>query len=561
MPRRPEPRSVLVIGSGPVVLRHTAAACRVLKAAGLRVTVVDSNLATMTTDPEFADSTYLEPIDPGTVEQVIARERPDALLPTLGGQAALDTTVALYESGVLTRYGVELIGTGIDAILAGENPEELARIAGRAGAETVPEASVPGWEKFELEVVRDHEDTAAVACSAEGSGSLTDRVYRRMCDVAVAVTRAVGAGPGGCTVRFAVDPPGGRVVVTGFDSRVAGSSALAVKLAVGHTLDDLGFVTAPRPPGAGSTGDALEIDVDALYDGRELYLGGVMECFEAPGNPACVLPPITLGRADLARVREATRVLAENTGLRGPLNVRYALTPGALSVLEANPREDRTIPFVSRATGVPLAKAAARVMLGARIAGLRAEGLLPPIGDGGTLPPDAAVAVKQGEVMGIDSNFGTAYAKAHAAASGPLPTKGRIYAAFAARDNRSMIFPVKALADNGFEILAAEGTGTILQYLGLPVTIAREHSLVDLVEAGDIVLVVDTLPGKRQDEIRTAAAARGIPYLTTVQGLAAAVQGIEAVTRGHSSVLSLQEHIAALWPVRAWQDSSRGKPA
>ncbi len=538
---------MLVIGSGRIVLRDTAAACRVLKAEGLRVTMVDSDLTTMTTDPEFADSTYLEPIDPGTVEQVIARERPDALLPTVGGQAALDTTVALYESGVLSRYGVELIGTGIDAILAGENPEELARIVGRAGAEMVPEASVPGWKKFEFELVHDHEGKVAVACS---SGSLTDQAYRRICDVAVAVTRAAGVGPGGCTVRLAADPSGGRVVVTGFDARVARSSALAVKLAVGHTLDDLGFVTATRRPSA--TGDVLEIDVDALYDGHELYLGGVMERFEAPGDPACVLPPITLGRADLARIRESTRVLAESTGLRGPLNVRYALTAGALSVLEANPREDRTIPFVSRATGVPLAKAAARVLLGACIADLRAEGLLPPTGDGGMLPPDAAVAVKQGAVMGIDSDFGTAYAKAQAAASGPLPTKGRVFAAFAARDNRAMIFPVKALADNGFEILAAEGTGTILQYLGVPVTIAREHSIVDLVMAGEIVLVVDTLSGTPRDEVRTAAAARGIPYLTTVQGLAAAVQGIEAVNRGHSSVVSLQEHIAALWPARSW---------
>ncbi|MEU3623586.1 hypothetical protein BS329_13905 [Amycolatopsis coloradensis] len=549
MPRRPERRSVLVIGSGPIALRDTAAACRVLKAAGLRVTMVDSDLTTMTTDPEFADSTYLEPIDPGTVEQVIARERPDALLPTVGGQAALDTTIALYESGVLTRYGIELIGTGIDAILAGENPEEFARIVGRAGAEMVPEASVPGWPKFEFELVQDHEDKVAVACSTGESGSLTDRGYRRMCDLAVAVTRAAGVGPGGCTVRFAADPSGGRVVVTGFDARAPGSSALAVQLAVGHTLDDLGFVTAARRPSA--TGDVLEIDVDALYDGHELYLGGIMERFEAPGDPACVLPPITLGRADLARIRESTRVLAESTGLRGPLNVRYALTPGALSVLEANPREDRTVPFVSRATGVPLAKAAARVLLGARIADLRAEGLLPPTGDGGMLPPDAAVAVKQGEVMAIDSDFGTAYAKALAAASGPLPTKGRVFAAFAARDNRAMIFPVKALADNGFEILAAEGTGAILQYLGVPVTIAREHSIVDLVMAGEIVLVVDTLPGTPRDEIRAAAATRGIPYLTSIQGLTAAVQGIEAVNRGHSSVVSLQEHIDTLWPIRS----------
>ncbi|MBB5849918.1 hypothetical protein ACFQ05_22220 [Amycolatopsis umgeniensis] len=531
MPRRPEPRSVLVIGSGPIVLGQATPACQALKAAGLRITVVDGNLATTTTDPGFADATYLEPVDPSTVEKIIARERPDALLPTLGGQAALDTAVALSESGALARYGVELIGTSIDAILAGENHEEFARIVKRVGAEVLPVASVAGWRKCELELLRDHDDKMAVACS-------TGEFEPRMRDVAVMVAQAVGVGPGGCTLRFAVDPRDGRPVVTGFDPRVARSGVLAVELAVGRTLDDLGsepVLDQPAVPEAPAPVERFpggEIEVVALYDGHELYVGGVVERFES----AWVLPPVTLGRADLARIRESTRVPAESIGL---LNVRYALTSGELSILDAKPGAGGTVPFVSKATGVPLIEAAARVNLGARIADLRTEGLLPSFGDGGSV----RIAAKQGAVMGIGSTFGSAYAKTQAASSNPLPTKGQVFVSFAGRDNRAMVFPVKALADMGFEILASEGTGSVLRRLGVPVTIPRRSSLVDLVLAGEVVLVVDAQAGH---EIRVAAAARGIPFFTTVRGLAAAVQGIEAVSRGRMDVVSLQEHIARL---------------
>ncbi|HET6287433.1 MAG TPA: hypothetical protein VFG15_11865 [Amycolatopsis sp.] len=514
------------------MIGQAAPACRVFKAAGLRVTVVDSDLTTAPTDPALADSTYLEPVDSVTVEKIIAKELPDTLFLTHGGQAALDTTVALYESGVLTRYGVELIGTGIDAILA--------------GGEFAVSASAPGRRKVELELVRDHEGKVAVACLREESGTLTERTYQRMCDEAVELTRA--AGPGGCTIGFAVDPCDGRPVVTGFDPRVIRSSAIAAELALGRTLGDIEVCrdrvvadAAGIPTPDRFRGDAIEIDVDALYDGSELYLGGVMERFET----ACALPPITLGQADLLRIRESTRALAESIG---PLNVRYALESGVLDVLEATPRAGDTVPFVAKATGVPLAEATARVMRGATIADLRAEGLLPAIGDGGTVLPGSAIAVKLGEKMGIDSAFGAAYAKTQAAAAGPLPTKGRVFVSFADRDNRAMIFPVKALADAGFEILTAERTGDVLRRVGLPATILREPSIVDLVRAGELVLVVDTLA--KAHEVRAAAAARGVPCFSTVRGFAAAVQGIDAVDRGRTSVVSLQEHVAGLRSVR-----------
>jgi carbamoyl-phosphate synthase large subunit len=289
-----------------------------------------------------------------------------------------------------------------------------------------------------------------------------------------------------------------------------------------------------------------------------------------------------------------------------------------LYVLEANPRASRTVPFVSKATAVPLAKAAARVMLGASIAELRAEGLLPGQGDGGSLPPSAPIAVKEavmpfnrfrtidgrsvdtvlgpemrstGEVMGIDAGFGIAFAKAQAGAFGPLPTTGRVFVSMANRDKRHMIFPVKRLADLGFEILATSGTAAVLRRNGVAATVVpklseraergqtdddtpeqddllpaagepdvegqpRGSSIVALIRNGQVGLVVNTPHGTtaggspRLDgyAIRSAAVARNVPCITTVQGLAAAVQGIEALLAGEVGVRSLQD----------WATSVRG---
>ncbi|MET8007512.1 carbamoyl-phosphate synthase large subunit [Nonomuraea glycinis] len=1093
MPKREDIRSVLVIGSGPIVIGQACEfdysgtqACRVLRDEGFRVILVNSNPATIMTDPEFADATYVEPITPEFVEKIIAKERPDALLPTLGGQTALNTAVALHEAGVLEAYDVELIGADFDAIQAGENRElfkgivakvardhglnaesarsvvchtmddclaavgelgyplvvrpsftmggvgsgfaydesDLRRIAG-AGLDASPttevllEESILGWKEYELEVMRDRRDNVVIVCSIENIDpmgvhtgdsvtvapalTLTDREYQNMRDVAIAVIREVGVDTGGCNIQFAVEPRTGRMIVIEMNPRVSRSSALAskatgfpiakiaAKLAIGYTLDeipnditretpasfeptldyivvkvprfafekfkgadptltthmksvgeamaigrsfaealqkalrslekkgssftwagelagkaellaacrtphdgrlvtmqqairagataeelyeatsvdpwfldqlfllqeeaqaladapeltvevlrrvkghgfsdvqigeirgidearvrdlrhalglrpvyntvdtcaaefaaktpylysaydeesevpygtrrkviilgsgpnrigqgiefdyacvhasfelsragyetvmvncnpetvstdydtsdrlyfepltledvlevvhaeqetgpvagvivqlggqtplglaqalkdagvpvvgtspesihlaeergafgqvlaeaglpapkhgtattvaealtvaeDVGYPVLVRPSyvlgGAGMAivydeetlttymaaeegghpvlidkflDEAVEIDVDALYDGTELYLGGVMEHIEEAGihsgDSACTLPPITLGSLDIKRIRAATEAIADGVGVRGLLNVQYAMSAGVLYVLEANPRASRTVPFVSKATAVPLAKAAARVMLGASLAELRAEGMLPATGDGGTLPMEASIAVKEavlpfnrfrgvdivlgpemrstGEVMGIDESFGIAFAKSQAAAYGELPTKGRAFVSVANRDKRAMIFPVKALADLGFEILATEGTAEVLRRNGVRAKIVRKQSegtgpggeptSVQCILNGEIDLIVNTpfgspgQSGPRLDgyDIRTAAVLRGIPCITTVAGLAAAAAGIQAIVRGDVGVRSLQEHAQAL---------------
>ncbi|MFB7469168.1 carbamoyl-phosphate synthase large subunit [Streptomyces sp. NPDC056224] len=1104
MPKRTDIQSVLVIGSGPIVIGQAAEfdysgtqACRVLKAEGLRVILVNSNPATIMTDPEIADATYVEPITPEFVEKIIAKERPDALLPTLGGQTALNTAISMHEQGVLEKYGVELIGANVEAINKGEDrdlfkgvveavkakigygesarsvichsmddviagvetlggypvvvrpsftmggagsgfahdEEELRRIAGQGltlspTTEVLLEESILGWKEYELELMRDTKDNVVVVCSIENfdpmgvhtgdsitvapAMTLTDREYQRLRDIGIAIIREVGVDTGGCNIQFAIDPVDGRVIVIEMNPRVSRSSALAskatgfpiakiaAKLAIGYTLDEvpnditektpasfeptLDYVvvkaprfafekfpaadatltttmksvgeamaigrnftealqkalrslekkgsqftfvgdptvsmskdellaTAVRPTDgrintvmqairAGATqeevfestkidpwfvdqlflikeiaddlaaadklhpellaeakrhgfsdaqiaeirglredvvrevrhalgvrpvyktvdtcaaefaaktpyfyssydeesevaprekpaviilgsgpnrigqgiefdyscvhasfalsdagyetvmvncnpetvstdydtsdrlyfepltledvleivhaeslagpiagvivqlggqtplglaqalkdngvpvvgtspeaihaaedrgafgqvladaglpapkhgtattftgakaiadeigypvlvrpsyvlggrgmeivydearletyiaesteisptrpvlvdrflDDAIEIDVDALYDGTELYLGGVMEHIEEAGihsgDSACALPPITLGGYDIKRLRASTEAIAKGVGVRGLINIQFAMAGDILYVLEANPRASRTVPFTSKATAVPLAKAAARISLGTTIAELRAEGLLPKTGDGGTLPIDAPISVKEavmpwsrfrdihgrgvdtvlgpemrstGEVMGIDAVFGTAYAKSQAGAYGPLPTKGRAFISVANRDKRSMIFPARELVAHGFELLATSGTAEVLRRNGINATAVRklsegegpngEKTIVQLIHDGQVDLIVNTPygTGGRLDgyEIRTAAVARSVPCLTTVQALAAAVQGIDALNRGDVGVRSLQEHAEHLTAAR-----------
>jgi carbamoyl-phosphate synthase large subunit len=1090
----------MVIGSGPIVIGQACEfdysgtqACRVLRAEGLRVSLVNSNPATIMTDPEFADATYVEPITPEFVELVIARERPDAILPTLGGQTALNTAVALHENGVLDKYGVELIGANIDAIRRGEDRQLFKDIVARAGGETprsrvchsmdevnatvaelglpvvirpsftmgglgsgmahneadldrlaggglaaspvhevLIEESVLGWKEYELELMRDKHDNVVVVCSIENvdpmgvhtgdsvtvapAMTLTDREYQRLRDLGIAVLREVGVDTGGCNIQFAINPVDGRLVVIEMNPRVSRSSALAskatgfpiakiaAKLAIGYTLDEIpnditrktpaafepaldyvvvkiprfafekfpgadpeltttmksvgeamslgrnfaealnkamrsmetkasGFWTAAeeqgsveealaalrvphdgrlytvelalrlgasveqvheasggidpwfldeiaalvalrgeiiaapvldeallrrakraglsdrqlaalRPEFAGEDGvrilrhrlgvrpvyktvdtcaaefeadtpyhystydeetevapsarpkvlilgsgpnrigqgiefdyscvhavmalraveletvmvncnpetvstdydtadrlyfepltfedvlevfhaedssgkaaggpgvvgvivqlggqtplglahrlkaaglpivgtspesidlaehrglfgavlakaglrapdhgtatsfdeakaiadeigypvlvrpsyvlggrgmeivydeptlngyidrateispdhpvlvdrfldDAIEIDVDALCDATgEVYIGGVMEHIEEAGihsgDSSCSLPPVTLAGSHLAEVRRYTEAIARGVGVRGLLNVQYALKDDVLYVLEANPRASRTVPFVSKATAVPLAKAAARIMLGATIKELRAEGMLLSTRDGGTTPEHAPIAIKEavlpfkrfrtpagkgvdsllgpemkstGEVMGIDTGFGQAFAKSQAAAYGSLPTSGKIFVSVANRDKRSMIFPIKRLADLGFTIVTTAGTGEVLRRHGIECEVVPKHfespgkNAVALIVAGEIALIINTPQGSgasaRSDgyEIRSAAVTADIPSITTVPGAAAAVMGIEALMRGDMTVRPLQELHATL---------------
>jgi carbamoyl-phosphate synthase large subunit len=332
--------------------------------------------------------------------------------------------------------------------------------------------------------------------------------------------------------------------------------------------------------------DALEIDIDALYDGTELYVGGIMEHIEEAGihsgDSACTLPPVTLGRDVQSRVVEATRKIAEGIGVRGLLNVQFAIGAGVLYVLEANPRASRTVPFVSKALGIPLAKAASLVMVGRSIRELVADGLL-PASDGEYVPLDAPVSVKEavlpfkrfrtseghvvdsvlgpemrstGEVMGIDADFPRAFAKSQDAAYGGLPSSGTVFVSVADRDKRAIVLPILRLTQLGFDIVATSGTAEVLARNGIPATTVRKFfmgqdtdaddpSIVELINAGKIDVVINTPSGRsaRADgfEIRTATVAADKPLFTTIAQLGAAVASFE-VARGAMRVRSLQDY-------------------
>ncbi|MDR1824201.1 MAG: carbamoyl-phosphate synthase large subunit [Bifidobacteriaceae bacterium] len=1094
MPKRTDIASVMVIGSGPIVIGQACEfdysgtqACRVLKDEGLRVILVNSNPATIMTDPEFADATYIEPITLEALTAIIAKERPDALLPTLGGQTALNAAIALDAAGVLERYNVELIGAKVESIRAGEDRQEFKGVVERAGAEVARsriahsmadclaaaeelgyplvvrpsftmgglgsgiaysaedlhriagaglhysptaevllEESVIGWKEFELEIMRDKADNVVVVCSIENLDpmgvhtgdsitvapalTLTDREYQRLRDIGLAVIREVGVDTGGCNIQFAVNPQDGRIIVIEMNPRVSRSSALASKatgfpiakiaarLAIGYTLDEIPnditgstpasfepsidyiVVKVPRfafekfpaadptltttmksvgeamalgrsftealgkamrsidkkgtrfhwrgePPTAGdlealiastavptegrlidvqqalrATGtpgiaalhqasgidpwfldqiclinevaeavrlapalgrevleqakrhglsdeqigeirnlseeavreirhafglrpvykmvdtcagefaartpylyssydlesevrprtkpavlilgsgpnrigqgiefdyscvhaslvlgeryetvmincnpetvstdydisgrlyfepltfedvmeiyhaeteagpvagvivqlggqtplslaqrladaglpiwgtspeaidaaenrgvfgrvladaglpapaygtalsvaeaqavaerigypvlvrpsyvlggrgmeivydaaqleeymikalpaggradapvlidrfldDAIEIDVDALYDGQELFLGGVMEHIEEAGihsgDSACVLPPVTLSNRDIARIRQSTEAIARGVGVLGLINIQYALMSDVLYVLEANPRASRTVPFVSKATGVPLAKAACLLMAGATIASLKADGVLPATDSALSLEP-GYTAVKEavlpfsrfrtaagkivdtvlgpemrstGEVMGRDRSFPAAFAKSQLASYGGLPMGGTVFVSVADRDKRSIIFPIKELVEMGFEVIATAGTASVLRRNSIPCREVLKVSegggqdggptIVDLILSGQVDMVVNTPSGAgaRADgyEIRAAITAMNRPIVTTTQNLAAVVQAIEAEKAGPFGVAPIQEAVA-----------------
>jgi len=1090
MPKRADIQSVLVIGSGPIVIGQAAEfdysgtqACRVLRAEGVRVILVNPNPATIMTDPDFADATYIEPITTEVLTRIIEVEKPDAVLPTLGGQTALNAAIALDEAGILERFGVELIGAKVDAIRKGEDRQIFKDLVIEAGAEvarshiahTVGEAvdfaedlgyplvirpsftmgglgsgfaydrdelirmvtdglhqspthevlleeSILGWKEYELELMRDTADNTVVVCSIENVDpvgvhtgdsitvapalTLTDREYQRLRDIGIDIIRLVGVDTGGCNIQFAVNPDNGRVIVIEMNPRVSRSSALASKatgfpiakiaarLALGYRLDEIrneitggatpasfeptldyvvvkvprfafekfpsadatltttmksvgeamaigrNYATAlqkalrslekrgssfhwgdePRTVGelveisrtptdgriiavqqalrkgatidelfqatgidpwfldqivlinevaddiAGSLAfdasllrhakeqgfsdaqiaqlrglteeqvrnarrqfgvrpvfktvdtcagefpaltpyhyssydletevapsaakkvvilgsgpnrigqgvefdyscvhasfalhdagyetimincnpetvstdydtsdrlyfepltledvlevidaeaasgellgvivqlggqtalglakgleaagipilgtspsaidlaeerglfagildaagliaprngtatdapsavavaesigypvlvrpsfvlggrgmeivydtpsledyfdrvrehaiigpgapllvdrfldDALEIDIDALYDGTELYVGGIMEHIEEAGihsgDSACTLPPVTLGRDVQNQVVEATRRIAEGIGVRGLLNVQFAIGAGVLYVLEANPRASRTVPFVSKALGIPLAKAASLIMVGRSIRSLVADGLLPQR-DGAEVPLDAPVSVKEavlpfkrfrtregglvdsvlgpemrstGEVMGIDRDFPRAFAKSQDAAYGGLPQSGTVFVSVADRDKRAIVLPVLRLSQLGFDIVATEGTAEVLARNGIRAASVRKYfmgqevipgdpSIVELINDGKIDVVINTPSGRsaRADgiEIRTATVAADKPLFTTIAQLGSAVASFEA-SRGETHVRSLQDY-------------------
>ncbi|MGB3893847.1 MAG: carbamoyl-phosphate synthase large subunit [Mycolicibacter sinensis] len=538
---------VLILGSGPnrigqgIEFDYSCVhAAITLSEAGFETVMVNCNPETVSTDYDTADRLYFEPLTFEDVLEVYYAEQQSGqggpgvvgVIVQLGGQTPLRLAQRLADAGV------PIVGTSPEAI-------DLAEDRGAFG-DVLAAAGLPA--------------------PRYGTATTFEQARRIAADIGYPVLVRPSYVLGGRGMEIVYD-----------EETLRGYITRAALLTPEHPVLVDRFLE-----------DAIEIDVDALCDGVEVYIGGVMEHIEEAGihsgDSACALPPVTLGRSDIEKVRSATEAIAHGVGVVGLLNVQFALKDDVLYVLEANPRASRTVPFVSKATAVPLAKACARVMLGATIAELRAEGLLAAFGDGASVGPHAPIAVKEavlpfhrfrradgsgidsllgpemkstGEVMGIDRDFGTAFAKSQTAAYGSLPVDGTVFVSVANHDKRSLVFPVKRLADLGFRVLATEGTAEMLRRNGIPCEVVRKHfeeasgsgpspSAVDVIRAGEVDLVINTPygnSGPRVDgyEIRAAAVSVNIPCVTTVQGAAAAVQGIEAGIRGDIGVRSLQE--------------------
>lgn len=538
---------VLILGSGPnrigqgIEFDYSCVhAAKTLSQAGFETVMVNCNPETVSTDYDTADRLYFEPLTFEDVLEVFHAEAQSGaggpgvvgVIVQLGGQTPLGLAQRLADAGV------PIVGTPPEAI-------DLAEDRGAFG---------------------DVLATAGLPAPKYGMATTFAQARRIAEDIGYPVLVRPSYVLGGRGMEIVYDQDTLRDYIT-----------RATELSPEHPVLVDRFLE-----------DAVEIDVDALCDGTEVYIGGIMEHIEEAGihsgDSACALPPVTLGRSDIEKVRRATEAIAHGIGVVGLLNVQYALKDDVLYVLEANPRASRTVPFVSKATAVPLAKACARVMLGASIATLREEGMLAASGDGAHAAHDAPIAVKEavlpfhrfrrvdgaaidsllgpemkstGEVMGIDRDFGTAFAKSQTAAYGSLPAQGTVFVSVANRDKRSLVFPVKRLADLGFRVLATEGTAETLRRNGIPCDEVRKHfeppqpgrptaSAVDAIRAGEVDMVINTPygnSGPRVDgyEIRSAAVSVNIPCVTTVQGASAAIQGIEAGIRGDIGVRCLQE--------------------
>ncbi len=533
--------AVIILGSGPnrigqgIEFDYSCVhASFTLRDAGYETIMVNCNPETVSTDYDTSDRLYFEPLTLEDVLEVIAAE--EAAGPVLGVITQLGGQTPLGLAQGLKEAGVNILGTSPEAINLAEERGAFGRIL---------------------------EEQKLVAPEYGMASSLLEAQ-----DIAARISYPVLVRP-----SYVLGGRGMEIVYD--DQALAGFISRATEITPGHPVLVDRFLD-----------NAIEIDVDALFDGEELFLGGVMEHIEEAGihsgDSACVLPAMTITPTQLVEIKNATEKIARGVNVRGLINIQYAIAGGELYVLEANPRASRTVPFVSKSTGIPLAKAAARISVGDSIAQLKKEGLLPS----GDVKP-RAVSVKEvvlpwnrfrrpdgrgvdatlgpemrstGEVMGIAPTFGESYAKSQIAAFGALPKSGTVFISLSDKDKESGINAARELQAMGFNLVATAGTSALLANEGIKATSVRKHSegtgplgektIVEQMVAGQIDLVINTPVGRgtRQDGwvIRTTAVQRSIPCITTVAGFNAAVEGIKAIREAELKVKPLQEWLVEI---------------
>jgi len=511
-------KSIMILGGGPNRIGQgiefdycCVHASMALRELGFETIMVNSNPETVSTDYDTSDKLYFEPLTHEDVMNIVDREKPYGLIVQLGGQTPLNLAVGLE------RAGVKILGTSPDSIDRAEDRKRFSELVRKLG------------------------------------------LLQPQNGTAVTVEEA-------CAVASVIGYP---VIVR--PSYVLGGRAMEIvwdDSSLGHYMQRAVWASPERPVLIDRyIEDAVEVDVDMVGDGRTYVMGGIMEHIEEAGvhsgDAAMVLPSRTLSKSMVARIRSATRLMAEELGVVGLMNVQYAVREDQLYVLEVNPRASRTVPFVSKAIGVPLAKLAAKVMAGKTLRELGfVREVIPPYvsvkesvlpfskfpGTDISLGPEMK---STGEVMGIAKDFGQAYCKSQFGSGSEVPIRGTVIISVKDRDKKpAVIEAARALSSMGFVVVSTKGTADFLERQRVPCRrIARVGeggpSIVDLIREGKLALIINTASGKipRRDEIliRSTAVSYGVPVVTTLPGMDAYVQGIRSLAKGALGVMSLQE--------------------
>ena len=516
--KKEKKKKIIILGGGPnrigQGIEFDYCCCHAsfaLKEMGFETIMVNSNPETVSTDYDTSDKLYFEPLTFEDVMNIVEVEKPDGVIVQYGGQTPLNLAHALKDAGV------PIIGTSVDSIDLAENREKFAAFIKKLGLMQPPNGSA-----IEKEEVLTIAQRIGFPVLARPSYVLGGRAMRIVYDAE--------------TLLSFIDE--------------------AREEAGGHPILIDKFIE-----------DAIEVDVDAVSDGEDAFVAGIMEHIENAGihsgDSACVLPPYTLSEELMDEIKSDTCKIARGLRVVGLLNIQFAVRGKQVYVLEVNPRASRTVPFVSKATGIPLAKIAAQIMVGKKVKDFKfidvselkhvsvKECVLPFSRFSGVdivLGPEMK---STGEVMGIDRTFGAAFAKSQISANSTLPKKGKIFISVNDQDKRHIAFLAKRLEDLGFGIVSTVGTSKVLKSNGVKVQIVKKFGegkddLLALIKKNEINLIINTPSGKKSQSdmraIRSAGVMQGIPCITTLQGAQAAVNGIESSLKNEDFVQPLQDY-------------------